>query len=42
LVENELAGISAPNVGVRQWLGVKIAKTGQSFHAAKLKVSGNR
>ena len=35
LVKNILARVGAPHVGVREWFGIKIAETGQSFHAAQ-------
>ncbi len=36
-IKDILAGGGAPNIGVRQWLRVKVTETWQSFHALKLK-----
>src|SRR5271166_6924902 len=36
--KNVLAGVRAPHILVRKRFGVKVAKTGQSFHARKLRV----
>ena len=35
-VENELAGVGAPHVGMRERFGIKIAESRQSFHAARV------
>src|SRR6185369_4905924 len=42
LVENELPRVRAPDVGVGQRFGIKIAETGQSFHKSAPKVRGGR
>ena len=33
-IENILACIRTPQAGLRQWFGIKIAKTRQSFHSS--------
>jgi len=40
--KNKLARVGAPNVRVRQRFGIKIAKSGQSFHASRLKNAGRK